>query len=82
MWSIHMSLVDSSMESAALLACIIPPLLPLLYAYKRGICNMQAGTIQACCYLMKTRTRSKGTAGVGNWPPPGGGGLANTPQAR
>jgi hypothetical protein len=30
MWSIHMSLVDSSMESAPLLACINPPLLPLL----------------------------------------------------
>jgi hypothetical protein len=29
---IHMSLVDSSMESAALLACINPPLLPLLYS--------------------------------------------------
>jgi hypothetical protein len=30
---IHMSLVDSSMEpAAALLACINPPLLPLLYA--------------------------------------------------
>jgi hypothetical protein len=28
-----MSLVDSSMESAALLACINPPLLPLLYAF-------------------------------------------------
>jgi hypothetical protein len=28
----HMSLVDSSMEPAALLACINPPLLPLLHA--------------------------------------------------
>jgi hypothetical protein len=34
---IHMSLVDSSMESAALLACINPPLLPLLYA-SRAAC--------------------------------------------
>jgi hypothetical protein len=31
-WCLHMSLVDSSMEPAALLACINPRLLPLLYA--------------------------------------------------
>jgi hypothetical protein len=32
MWCLHMLLVDSSMEPAALLACVHPPLLPFLYA--------------------------------------------------
>jgi hypothetical protein len=52
MWCLHRLLVDSSMEPAALLACINPPLLPLLYRHDAGrVCHADPmnGNVRGWC---------------------------------